>query len=70
MTEILLKAADTVLTMDDAETELSGVDLRFRGGVITEVGTGLETAGEVIGLVWVHHDIRSSLSLSKRGAVG
>ena len=46
MPEILLKNADTVLTMDDDRRELSAVDIRLRDGVIAEIGKDLETSGE------------------------
>ncbi|MEW9921493.1 8-oxoguanine deaminase [Marimonas sp. MJW-29] len=71
MTEILIKNADVVVTMDDARRELAGADLRLVNGVIAEIGQGLETAGEVIlaggcvvtpGLVNTHHHLYQSLT--------
>ena len=34
MTEIVIKSASLILTMDDAARELVGVDIRVRDGVI------------------------------------
>ncbi|MGX1495663.1 cytosine/adenosine deaminase-related metal-dependent hydrolase [Labrenzia sp. MBR-25] len=76
MTELLLKHADTVLTMDDDRRELSAVDIRLRDGVITEIGTDLETSGETLsahgcvvtpGLVNTHHHLYQSLTRAVPG---
>ena len=40
MTEVLIRNADTVLTMDDKRRELSGADVLIRDGQIVEVGHG------------------------------
>ncbi|MCB1339918.1 MAG: 8-oxoguanine deaminase [Pseudooceanicola sp.] len=71
MREILIKNADTVLTMDDSRRELQGADVRLRGGAIAEIGQGLATAGEVVdaagcvvtpGLVNTHHHLFQTLT--------
>lgn len=70
-TEILIRDAQVVLTMDDARRELSRADIRLASGVITEIGQGLETSGEVIlakgcivtpGLVNTHHHLCQTLT--------
>ncbi|MGX9354864.1 8-oxoguanine deaminase [Roseobacteraceae bacterium S113] len=57
--------------MDDAGRELAGVDIRIKDGVIAEIGTGLESAGEVHeaadllvtpGLVNTHHHLYQVLT--------
>ena len=45
MSEILIKNADAVVTMNAARAELSGADVLIRGGVIAAVGTGLTAPG-------------------------
>ncbi len=71
MSEILLKNADAILTMDDARQELAGADLLIRDGQIVAVGPGLTTAGEVHdlsscvvtpGLVNTHHHLYQTLT--------
>lgn len=71
MSEILLKNAQTLVTMDDARRELSAADIRIKAGVITEIGQGLASTGEVIevsdcvvtpGLVNTHHHLYQSLT--------
>jgi cytosine/adenosine deaminase-related metal-dependent hydrolase len=73
-TEILIRNADHILTMDDARTELRGADILIRGGVIAAIGTGLarhhpqaevlDAAGCVVtpGLVNTHHHLYQSLT--------
>ncbi|WP_306046523.1 8-oxoguanine deaminase [Nioella sp. MMSF_3534] len=70
MTDIIIKNASHILTMDDAGTELEGADIRIRGGVIAEIGHGLE-GGEIHnaehclvtpGLVNTHHHLYQSLT--------
>lgn len=70
MTDIIIKSASHILTMDDAGTELAGADIRIRGGVIAEIGHGLE-GGEIHhaegclvtpGLVNTHHHLYQSLT--------
>ncbi|MFT6675245.1 MAG: cytosine/adenosine deaminase-related metal-dependent hydrolase [Sulfitobacter sp.] len=71
MSEILVRNADSVLTMDDDRREMQGADLRLQGGVIAEIGHDLHSDGEVIeaagcivtpGLVNTHHHLYQSLT--------
>ncbi len=71
MAETLLKNAQTLVTMNDAEAELSGSDLLIRDGAIAEIGQALQTTGEVIdctgcvvtpGLVNTHHHLYQTLT--------
>ncbi|MBT0956183.1 8-oxoguanine deaminase [Alphaproteobacteria bacterium KMM 3653] len=72
MTHRLIKGADHLITMDGARRELLGADLRMRGGVIAEIGAGLEPQGaEVIsaagclvtpGLINTHHHLFQTLT--------
>ncbi len=48
MTEILLRGAEVVVTMDGARREIAGGDVLIRGGVVAAVGQGLSTSGEVV----------------------
>ncbi|MCK0167513.1 8-oxoguanine deaminase [Jannaschia sp. S6380] len=68
MAELLIRDADTVLTMEDTAT---GRDILIRDGVIAEVGEGLSTEGEVLdasgclvtpGLVNTHHHLYQTLT--------
>ena len=70
MTDIILKSAACILTMDDDGRELAGADIRIRDGVIAEIGHGLE-GGEIDlaegclvtpGLVNTHHHLYQSLT--------
>jgi 8-oxoguanine deaminase len=76
MSEILLKNAQTILTMDDARRELSSADIRLKGGVITEIGQGLSGGAEVVdvsgcvvtpGLVNTHHHLYQNLTRAVPG---
>lgn len=76
MLETLIRNADIIVTMDDARRELAGADLRISGGVITEIGQGLHSDGEVIdaqgcvispGLVNTHHHLYQSLTRAVPG---
>ncbi len=76
MTEILIKNADTILTMDDTRRELSGADILIRGGQIEQIGRGLKTIGEVHdaagcvvtpGLVNTHHHLYQTLTRAVPG---
>lgn len=78
MTEILLRGADTILTMDDTRRELLRADILIRDGVIAAVGTGIEApeGAEVIdlsgclvtpGLVNTHHHLYQSLTRAVPG---
>ncbi len=71
MTDLLIKNADVLVTMDDARRELPGADLRLADGVITEIGLDLQTTGETLqaqgcvvtpGLVNTHHHLYQSLT--------
>ncbi|WP_370254971.1 8-oxoguanine deaminase [Nioella sp.] len=70
MTDIILKSAACILTMDDDGRELAGADIRIRDGAIAEIGHGLE-GGEIDlaegclvtpGLVNTHHHLYQSLT--------
>ncbi|MEC9102412.1 MAG: amidohydrolase family protein, partial [Pseudomonadota bacterium] len=76
MSEILIRAADTILTMDGTRRELQGADIRIRDGMIAEVGTGLHSEGEVVlakgcvvtpGLVNTHHHLYQTLTRAVPG---
>ena len=76
MTEILIRSADTIITMDDTRTELSGADIRVRDGVIVEIGTGLTSDGDIHdaqgcvitpGLVNTHHHLYQTLTRAVPG---
>jgi len=71
MSELLIKNAQTVVTMDDQRRELADCDIRIASGVITQIGTGLHSTGEVVqaqgcvitpGLVNTHHHLYQSLT--------
>ncbi|MCZ4257863.1 8-oxoguanine deaminase [Sulfitobacter sp. G21635-S1] len=77
MPEILIRNAAHILTMDDSRRELSGADLLLRDGAIVEIGSDLQSAGEVIeaagcvvtpGLVNTHHHLFQSLTRAVPGA--
>ncbi|MEX0340321.1 MAG: 8-oxoguanine deaminase [Arenibacterium sp.] len=76
MRETLIKEADHIVTMDDARRELARADIRLRGGVIVEIGTGLSSAGDVVlahgcvvtpGLVNTHHHLYQTLTRAVPG---
>ena len=76
MSEILIKNADTVVTMDDQRRELAGADIRLKDGVIAEIGTGLRSDGELVlaagcvvtpGLVNTHHHLYQTLTRAVPG---
>ncbi|WP_420003340.1 8-oxoguanine deaminase [Arenibacterium sp. LLYu02] len=75
MTDVILKNAQTVLTMNDQREVLRDVDLRLRNGVIAEIGTGL-TGGRLVdatrtvvtpGLVNTHHHLYQNLTRAVLG---
>lgn len=78
MSDILIRNIDTLITMDDDRRELTGVDLRFSGGVVAEIGQGLESGtaetvdarGCVVtpGLVNTHHHLYQSMTRAVPGA--
>ena len=45
MSEILIRNADVVVTMDAGRSERAGCDVLIRGGVIAAVGPGLQIIG-------------------------
>ena len=76
MTEILIKNADFIVTMDDDRRELAGADILLRDGVIAAIGHGLITTGEVVlaagcvvtpGLVNTHHHLFQTLTRAVPG---
>lgn len=76
MTEVLIKNADIVVTMDEARREPTGTDILIRDGVIAEIGVGLTSGGEVIlahgcvvtpGLVNTHHHLFQTLTRAVPG---
>ncbi|WP_417677321.1 8-oxoguanine deaminase [Pseudodonghicola sp.] len=77
MTEILIRNALAILTMDDARRELAGEDILIRDGVIAALGRGLSAEGaEVIeasgcvvtpGLVNTHHHLYQTLTRAVPG---
>ncbi len=71
MSAVLIRNAQTILTMDDTRRELSGADIRIADGKIAEIGHGLARDGDVIdaagcvvtpGLVNTHHHLYQTLT--------
>ncbi len=76
MSEITMKNAQTVLTMDDQRRELTSCDIQIQNGKITAVGAGLKSTGIVIdaancvvtpGLVNTHHHLYQTLTRAVPG---
>lgn len=77
MPDILIKGALAVLTMDDARRELVGADVLLRGGVIAQIGAGIDAPdAEVLnaqgcvvtpGLVNTHHHLYQTLTRAVPG---
>ncbi len=76
MSEILIRGADVVVTMNPARAEVARGDVLIRGGVIAAVGQGLSTTGTVIeakgcvvtpGLVNTHHHLYQTLTRAVPG---
>ncbi|TCK99399.1 cytosine/adenosine deaminase-related metal-dependent hydrolase [Shimia isoporae] len=74
--EILIKSAQVVLTMDDDRTELCDADIRLRDGQVAEIGKGLRSDGELVradgcvvtpGLVNTHHHLYQTLTRAVPG---
>ncbi len=73
----LIRNAQVALTMNDADDELQGVDIRLENGVIAEIGSGLETGrSELVladqavvtpGLVNTHHHLYQTLTRAVPG---
>ena len=78
MTEVLIKNADVMLTMDDARRELHGADILVKDGVIAEIGHDLQANGAKVfsacgkivtpGLVNTHHHLYQTLTRAVPGA--
>jgi len=77
MAEILIRNADTVVTMDDSRSELAGADILVRDGIIAEIGVGLSPGRETVlaegcvvtpGLVNTHHHLFQTLTRAVPGA--
>jgi len=75
---VLLRGADTVLTMDDARRELSGHDILLESGAIAQIGESLSVpeGAEIVdvsgclitpGLVNTHHHLYQSLTRAVPG---
>lgn len=77
MTDLLIRTADAVVTMNPGREELAGADVLVREGVIVGVGVGLSAPGaEVIdargcvvtpGLVNTHHHLYQTLTRAVPG---
>ncbi|MDG1280977.1 MAG: 8-oxoguanine deaminase [Pseudorhodobacter sp.] len=76
MSDILIKQAAVVVTMDDRRQELHGADILLRGGVIAAIGHGLTGTGETVdaagcvvtpGLVNTHHHLYQTLTRAVPG---
>lgn len=77
MTDILIKDADTVITMDDARSEPASTDILIQDGVIAAIGPALSApSAEVIlasgcvvtpGLVNTHHHLFQTLTRAVPG---
>lgn len=77
MTDLLIRNADVLVTMNSAREELSGADILVRDGVVHAVGSGLAAPGaEVIeasgcvvtpGLVNTHHHLYQTLTRAVPG---
>ncbi|UWR20043.1 8-oxoguanine deaminase [Sulfitobacter pontiacus] len=76
MTELLIRNADYLLTMDETRRELVSAEVLLRDGVVVAVGQNLTTEGEVIeasgcvvtpGLVNTHHHLYQSLTRAVPG---
>ncbi|MEL6295592.1 MAG: 8-oxoguanine deaminase [Pseudomonadota bacterium] len=71
MTTTLIRAADTIVTMNDGRDELASVDILIHDGVIAAVGKDLQADGEIIeaqgcivtpGLINTHHHLYQTLT--------
>ncbi|WP_425091951.1 8-oxoguanine deaminase [Tropicimonas sp. S265A] len=71
MTDLLIRNARVVVTMDAARRELPETDILVRDGVIQQIGPGLETQGRTLsargcvvtpGLINTHHHLNQTLT--------
>ena len=76
MTELLIRNADYLLTMDETRRELVSADVLLRDGVVVAVGQNLTTEEEVVeasgcvvtpGLVNTHHHLYQNLTRAVPG---
>jgi cytosine/adenosine deaminase-related metal-dependent hydrolase len=77
MSDLLIRNAAVVVTMNAARAELAGADVRVTGGVITAVGQGLTAPGASVinaagcvvtpGLVNTHHHLYQTLTRAVPG---
>ena len=76
MSDLLIRGADHLLTMDDQRRELGGADVLVRGGEIVDIGPDLRADVPVIeasgclvtpGLVNTHHHLYQSLTRAVPG---
>ena len=76
MTDVVLRGATHILTMNDTDSELVNTDIRISGGMIAEIGHCLDApvivdvAGCVItpGLINTHHHLYQTLTRAVPGA--
>nr|WP_268968499.1 8-oxoguanine deaminase [Palleronia pontilimi] len=74
----MIRWAELLVTMDDADTELAGADIRLRDGTVAEIGHDLPADGAEIhdatgclvtpGLVNTHHHLFQTLTRAVPGA--
>lgn len=71
MSEVLIRGADYLVTMDDTRRVLERADVLIRDGAIVDVGAGLASDGEIVdatgcvvtpGLVNTHHHLYQTLT--------
>lgn len=71
MSEVLIRGADHLVTMDDDRRVLRGADVLIADGVVAAIGPDLQTSGEVVaaagcvvtpGLVNTHHHLYQTLT--------
>ncbi len=77
MSDILIRNADAVVTMDATRQEIAGGDVLIRGGVIAAVGQGIAAPGATMidargcvvtpGLVNTHHHLYQTLTRAVPG---
>ena len=77
MSDLLIKNAEAVVTMNTARAEIAGGDVLIRGGVIAAVGQGLQAPGAQVlhaagcvvtpGLVNTHHHLDQTLTRAVPG---